>query len=97
MTKDIDVSGGWELNREKGYFTFSNEEFDLLENNGYFNSLRNNGYQIGCKGYGTARVGSDPVPEDNQFTIHDSKYRNVTRDPRFLNDVTSILGPGRIV
>jgi len=97
MTEDIDVSGGWELNREKGYFTFSDEEIDLLENNGYFSSLEDQGYTFLNKGLTTARMGPDPVPEDNQFIIYDGNDRDVTRDPRFLNDVTSILGQGRIV
>jgi len=99
MTKDIDVSGGWELNRREGYFTFSDEEVDLLRDNGYFNSLRNQGYDFFSKGLITARMDIDPIPEDNQYIICDgnNRNRNVTRDPRFLNDVTSILGPGRIV
>jgi len=97
MTKDIDVSGGWELNREKGYFTFSDEEIDLLRDNGYFNSLENQGYTFINEGLMTTRIGPGPIPEDNQYIIYDDDYRNVTGDPRFLNGVISILGPGRIV
>jgi len=97
MTEDIDVSGGWELNREGKYFTFSDEERDLLRDNGYFELLENQDYTFLNKGLITAHIGPGSIPEDNQYIIYDDDNRNVTGDPRFLNDVTSILGPGRIV
>jgi len=98
MTEDIDVSGGWELNRREECFTFSDEEMDLLEDNGYLDLLENDGYFIFCKGLIASRVGdgSFPIPEDNQYFIRKDD-RNAAEDPQVLNALTSILGPGRIV